>query len=99
MTGNALGVPHLHYQVWSPFTPQGCDQEYQRLEFVYRFGRAINPYGELGELAQAMGARRIRGDRYFIPPAAARAETPAAPRRPATPGPSAHIIGGRAVTR
>jgi hypothetical protein len=82
MTGNAQGVPHLHYQVWVPFTHQGCDREYQTLEFVFRFGRTINPFSELARLAEALGARRNRGGRYFIPVASAQPATPAAPRHP-----------------
>ena len=67
-TGIARGRPHLHYQVWGPFTHNGADQEYANLEFVYRFSGPINPYAELVRLANLMGARHNPGGRYFIPP-------------------------------
>ncbi len=67
-TGNAQGVPHLHYQVWGPFTHEGCEAEYESLAFVYAFTGSQNPYGELARLAAAMGARSNPGGRYFIPP-------------------------------
>ena len=67
-TGNAQGVPHLHYQVWEPFTHDHAEEEYASLEFPFRFSRAVNPYPELTRLADGLGARHNPGGRYFIPP-------------------------------
>lgn len=74
-SGIARGNPHLHYQVWGPFTHEGAAAEYTSGEFVYRFHDPINPYSELAKWAVVFGARRNAGGRYSIPAAGAAAAT------------------------
>jgi murein DD-endopeptidase MepM/ murein hydrolase activator NlpD len=66
-SGIARGNPHLHYQVWGPFTHEGAAQEYASGEFVYRFSNPINPYSELVKWAAILGATHNAGGRYTIP--------------------------------
>ncbi len=72
-SGLARGNPHLHYQVWGPFTHDGAAEEYASGEFVYRFSNSINPYSELVKWAGIHGATHNPGGRYTIPAAGAAA--------------------------
>ncbi|MCL4806491.1 MAG: peptidoglycan DD-metalloendopeptidase family protein [Thermoanaerobaculia bacterium] len=84
-TGNAHGVPHLHYQVHAPLRGRRAS-EYETREFLTSGGDAVNPYAELGRLASDLGATRNAGGRYTIPAASPPgAQAPAAPGAPAPP--------------
>ena len=80
-TGNAHGVPHLHYQVHAPLRG-GRASEYESREFLSSGGDAVNPYSELVRLASALGATHTAGGRYTLPappgglPSAGPASTP-----------------------
>jgi murein DD-endopeptidase MepM/ murein hydrolase activator NlpD len=55
------GPMHLHYQVWE--VGSGRVAERTSGTFTRRFGRAVNPHGELARLAAALGANVSSGGR------------------------------------
>ena len=79
-TGNAHGVPHLHYQVHAPLRGHRSS-EYETREFLSSGGDAVNPYAELVRLASDLGATHTPGGRYTIPAASLPGPPP-----PAGPG-------------
>jgi len=79
-TGNAHGVPHLHYQVHAPLRGRRSS-EYETREFLSSGGDAVNPYAELVRLASDLGATHTPGGRYTIPAASLPGPPP-----PAGPG-------------
>ncbi len=66
-SGVARGRPHLHYQVWCPFTDESAEEEYQQNIFPRPFCDPIDPYGLLVRLADGLGASHDMGGRYTIP--------------------------------
>lgn len=82
-TGNAHGVPHVHYQVHAPLRGRRAS-EYEDREFLSSGGDAVNPYAELVRLADELGATHTPGGRYTIP-AASLPGAPAAAPAPAAP--------------
>jgi murein DD-endopeptidase MepM/ murein hydrolase activator NlpD len=76
-TGNAHGVPHLHYQVHAPLRERRSS-EYESREFLSSGGDSVNPYAELVRLAEGLGATHNAGGRYTIP----------APGLPGVPAPA-----------
>jgi murein DD-endopeptidase MepM/ murein hydrolase activator NlpD len=66
-SGIVRGWPHLHYQVWGPFTDESAEEEYEQNNFPRCFGEPINPYWLLVRLADGLGASHNLRGRYTIP--------------------------------